>query len=109
MYTFNSSTRCADFARSYTSTQMQACSGITSHWPFEVPPHGPFRIFFGHVIGQTYSIKPRTQLPHAWHPKTGFLKASSAFSKASAADGCLSIQLITPVKTLRKGRGVLAG
>src|ERR1700691_5759948 len=88
---------------------MHGFSGVTSHCPLKVPPQGPLRMFFGHVIGQTYSIKPRTQLPQAWHPKTGFLKANSAFSKACAAAGRWSIQRRMPVKTVRKGAGVLAG
>src|SRR6478752_7780874 len=87
MYVLRSSTRSAAFARLYTSTQIHFCSGITSHWPLKVPPQGPLRRFLGHVMGQTYSIRPSTQLPHAWHPNTGFLKASSAFSSALAAAG----------------------
>src|ERR1700733_4162842 len=88
---------------------MQGFSGTTSHCPLNVPPQGPLRIFLGHVIGQTYSIRPRTQLPQAWHPKTGFLKANSAFSNACAAAGRLSIQRRITAKNLRRGAGVLAG
>src|SRR4029077_20812163 len=91
IYVLSSSTRFADWARSYTFTQTQACSGITSHWPLNVPPQGPLGRFLGHVIGQTYSVMPSTQLPHAWHPNTGFLNASSALSSACDAAGLLSI------------------
>src|ERR1700690_4343345 len=74
---------------------------ITSHAPVDVPPQGPFRMAFGHVIGQTYSISPSTQLPQALHPKTGALNASSIFSSAAAAAGRRSIQLRTEAINLR--------
>src|SRR5580704_6730987 len=88
---------------------MQGFSGVTSHCPLKVPPQGPLRRFLGQVIGQTYSIKPRTQLPQAWHPKTGFLNANSALSKACAMAGRRSIQPRMAAKTLRRAAGVLAG
>ena len=61
--------------------------------PLKVPPQGPFRIFFGQVIGQTYSISPRTQLPQAWQPNSGALIANSTRSRACAAAGRSSTQL----------------
>ena len=70
---------------------MQGLS-TTSHWPMDVPPHGPLRRFFGQVCGQTYSIWPRTQLPQAWQPKRGDLMANSARSRAWDAAGRLSIE-----------------
>src|SRR6185503_20492210 len=106
MYVLRSSTRLAASARLYTSTQTHFCSGITSHWPLNVPPQGPLRRFLGHVMGQTYSVSPKTQLPHAWHPNTGFLNASSAFSSAFEANSLLSIKRSTPVSTLFNGFGV---
>ena len=61
-------------ARSITLTQMHGCSGITSHWPWSVPPHAQLRICFGQVCGHTYSMDPSTQLPQFWQPKTSFFE-----------------------------------
>src|SRR5580658_929521 len=80
---------------------MQGLSGITSHIPLKVPPQGPFRIFLGQVIGHTYSISPRTQLPQALHPKSGFLMDSSKLSSARAAAGRSSTHRRTDARDLR--------
>src|SRR5579883_177887 len=83
--------------------------GSTSHIPFSGPPQGPLRRFLGQVIGHTYSRWPRTQLPQAWQPKTGSLKAISRRSKPAASAGYLSTHEKTVFKKPRRRRGVLAG
>src|SRR5580704_5927195 len=100
--------RFSNFAREYTSTQMQGLS-TTSQRPFSVPPQGPFRIPLGQVSGQTYSMWPRTQLPHAWRPNSGDLMANSNRSVPRANAGRLSIQRNIAVRKFRRFPGLVTG
>src|SRR5580704_12871104 len=97
--------RFSNFAREYTSTQMQGLS-TTSQRPFSVPPQGPFRIPLGQVSGQTYSMWPRTQLPHAWQPNNGDLIANSNRSTPRDNFGRLSIQRKIAVRKFRSLPGL---
>ena len=60
---------------------------MTSQRVTSVPPHGPLLICLGHVCGQTYSMWPSTQLPHAWQPNSGRLTAHSNRSASFASSG----------------------
>ncbi len=50
---------------SQARTQTQGASGSTSQFPFwRTPPHGPFRRFFGHRMGQDIPVECRMHCPH---------------------------------------------